>query len=102
MLQPCGRKHCGSAGSGRSDPTPKFRICKSAGTVMGFCRSGIRHRSDKGTTGSQAGILSYSDKGAIGAQAGILSYSDKGVIGAQAGVRSYRDKGVIGAQAGIL
>ena len=72
------------------DPTPRFRICKSAGTVVGFCRSGIRHRSDKGAIGAQNRILAYSDKGVIGAQAGILSYSDKGVIGAQAGVLSYR------------
>ena len=78
------------------------RICKSAGTVVGFCRSGIRYRSDKGAIGAQAGILSSSDKGAVGAQAGILSSSDKGAVGAQAGILSSSDKGIIGAQAGVL
>ena len=36
----------------------RFRICKSAGTVVGFCRSGIRCRSDKGAIGAQNRILS--------------------------------------------
>ena len=63
-------------------PRRSSGICKSAGTVMGFCRSGIRYRSDKGAVGAQVGVLSYSDKGAIGPQAGILSSSEKGVIGA--------------------
>ena len=77
----------------------EFEICKRAGTGVGFGRSGIRYRSDKGAIGAEARIFFHSDKGVIGSQTGILSCSDKGGIGAQAGILPHSEKG---AQTGIL